>query len=93
MLQFVATELEWIGAKYLSAKKGYKSTAGIFTHLFRPFLGTATAEKAFELINVILSDSAIDARGARFSEPLQFKDSSRLDGVETLVDIKGLGIG
>jgi len=35
-----------------------------------------------------------DARGARFSELLQFTDSSRLDGVETLVVInKGLGIG
>jgi len=40
----------------------------------------------------ILPDFVIDARGARFSELLQFTDSSRLDGVETLVDIKGLGI-
>jgi len=93
MLQFVATELERIGAKYLAAKKGYKSTAGIFTHVLQPLLGTATADKAFKLINGILPDFAIDARGARFSELLQFTDSSRLDGVETLVDIKGLGIG
>jgi len=42
MLQFVATELERIGAKYLAAKKGYKSTAGIFTHVLQPLLGTAT---------------------------------------------------
>ena len=65
-------------------------TAGIFTHVPQPLLGTATADKAFKLINGILSDFAIDARGARFSELLQSTDSSRLDGVETtLVDIKG----
>ena len=93
MLQFVATELERIGAKYLAAKKGYKSTPGNFTHVLQPSLGTATADKAFKLINGILPDFAIDARGARFSELLQFTDSSRLDGAGTLVDIKGLGIG
>jgi len=94
MPQFVATELERIGAKHLAAaKKGYRSAAGIFTHVPQPFLGTATADKAFKLINGILPDLAVVARGARFSELLQFTDSSRLDGVETLVDIKGLGIG
>ena len=67
MLQFVAIELERIGAKYLAAKKGYKSTAGIFTHVLQPLLGTATADKAFELINGILPDFVIDARGPRFS--------------------------
>jgi len=36
---------------------------------------------------------AIDARGARFSELSKFMDSSRLDGAETFVDTKGLGIG
>jgi len=93
MLQFVATELELIGAKYLAAKKGYKSIAGIFTHVLQPLLGTATADKALEIINCILLDFAIDARGTRFSELLQFTYPSRLDGVEALVDIKGLGIG
>ena len=42
MLQFVVTELEQIGAKYLAAKKGYKSTADIFTHshtFSSPYLG------------------------------------------------------
>ena len=47
--------------------------------------------KSFKLINGVLPDFVIDARGARFSKLLQFTDSSRLDGVETLVDIKGLG--
>jgi len=68
-------------------------TAGIFTHVLQPLLGTATADKAFEFINGILPDFAIDARGARFSELLKFTDSSCLDGVETLVDTKGLGVG
>ena len=66
MLQFVATDLEQIGAKFLSAKKGYKSTAGIFTHVLQPLLGTAAVDKAFKLINGILSNFAIDTRGARF---------------------------
>ena len=56
-------------------------------------LRTATANKAFKLVNGILPDFAIDARGTRYSGLLQFTDSSRLDGVETLVDIKGVGIG
>ena len=43
--------------------------------------------------NGILPDFVTDARGPRFSELLEFMDSSRLDGVETLADIKGLGIG
>ena len=90
MLQFVIIELERIGAKYLAAKKGYKSTAGIFTHVLQPLLGTATADKAFKLINGIPPEFVIDARGARFSEFQQLVDSSRLDGVETLDDIKGL---
>ena len=77
----------------LRSKKGYMSTAGIFTHVFQPLLGTATADKAFKLINGILPDFVIDARGPRFSELLEFMDSSRLDGVETLADIKRLGIG
>jgi len=55
--------------------------------------GTATADKAFKLITGHLPGFVIDARGARSSELLEFKGSSRLDGVETLVDIKGLGIG
>ena len=93
MPQFVATELERIGEKYLAAKKGYRSTAGIFTHVLLPLLGTATADKAFKFINGILPDFAIDAHGARFSELLQFKGSSRLDGGGIMVDIKGLGIG
>jgi len=70
MPQFVATELERIGAKYLSAKKGYRSTAGIFTHVPRSLLRTATADKALELISGILPDLVIDARGARPSELL-----------------------
>ena len=85
--------IQRIGAKYLAAKKGYKSTAGIFTHVLQPLLGTATADKAFKLINGIFPDFVIDARGPRFSELLEIMDSSRLDGVETLADIKGLGIG
>ena len=81
MLQFVAIELERIGAKYLAAKKGYKSTAGIFTHVPQPLLGTATADKAFRLIDCILPDFAIDARrGARFSDLLEFMDSSITSG-------------
>ena len=90
-MQTIAKEA--ITKKKKVSKKGYKSTAGIFTHVLQPLLGTATADKAFKLINSILPDFAIDARGARFSELLQFTDSSRLDGVETLVDIKGFGIG
>jgi len=46
-----------------------------------------------KLINGILPDFVVDARGARFSELLCFTDLSRLDGVETFVDIKSLGIG
>ena len=43
MLQFVAAiELGRIGAKYLAAKKGYKSTAGIFTHVLQPLLAPVT---------------------------------------------------
>ena len=93
MPQLVAIELERIGAKYLAAKRGYKSTAGIFTHVLQPLLGIATADKRFKLINGILPDFIFDARGPRFSELLEFMDSSRLDGAETLADIKGLGIG
>ena len=70
MLQFIATELERIGAKYLAAKTGYKLTAGICTHVLQPLHGTATADKALKLFNAILPDFAIDARGARFSELL-----------------------
>ena len=70
MSQFVATKTERIGAKYFTAKKGHKSTAGIFTHVLQPLLGTATADKAFELINGILPGFAIDSRGARFGELL-----------------------
>ena len=55
MLQFVAIELERIGAKYLAAKKGYKSTAGIFTHVLQPLLGTVTADKAFKLASFRIS--------------------------------------
>jgi len=54
---------------------------------------TATADKAFKLINGTLPDFTIEARGARFSELLRFTDLSRLDSVGTLVDIKGLRIG
>jgi len=35
----------------------------------------------------------MDARGTRFSELLEFTDSSHLGGVETFVGIKGLVIG
>ena len=35
----------------------------------------------------------VDTRGSRLSELLHFTGSSRLGSVETLVDIKGLGIG
>jgi len=73
MPQFVATELERIGAKYLAAKKDDKSTAGIFTHVLQFLLGTATADKSFKLINGILPDFSIDARGARFSELLHLR--------------------
>ena len=64
-------------------RKGYKSTAGIFTHYIQTLLGTATVDTAFKLINGILPDFTIDARNARFSELLQFTDSSRLYGAET----------
>jgi len=67
-----------------------KSTAAIFTHVPQPLLGADTADK---LINGTLMGFDIGARGARFSELFTFLDSSRLDGVETLVDIKGFGIG
>ena len=67
-----------------------KSTAAIFTHVPQPLLGADTADK---LINGTLLGFDIGARGARFSELFTFLDSSRLDGVETLVDIKGFGIG
>ena len=79
--------------KYLAAKKGHRPTAVIFTHVLQPLLGTATASKVFKPINGALPDFVTDARGARFSELLQFTDSSRLYGVETFVDIKGLGFG
>jgi len=46
-----------------------------------------------KLIYGILRDFVIDSRGARFSKLLHFTGSSRLDDAETLVDIKGLGIG
>ena len=75
MPQFVVTELERISAKYLDAKKGYKSTAGIFTHVPQPLLGTATVNKAFKLINGIFPDFVIDARGPRFSELQKHMDS------------------
>jgi len=63
-------------------EEGLQLTAGIFTHVPQPLLRTATANKALRLINGIFPDFAIDARGARFSELLQFTGSSRLDGVE-----------
>jgi len=40
-----------------------------------------------------IPDVALEVLGARFSELSKFMSSSRLDGVETLVDIKGLGNG
>jgi len=55
-------------------------------------LGTTTADKAPKLINGILPNFVIDARGARFNELLKLTGSSRLDGAETLIGIKGLGI-
>ena len=45
MPQLVATELKQIGATHLAAKKDHRSTAGIFTHVLLPLLGTATAAK------------------------------------------------
>ena len=60
----MATDLERIGAKYLAAKMGYKSTARIFMHVTQPLLGLRQADKAFKLVNGILPDFAIDARGA-----------------------------
>ena len=74
-------------------RKTHKYLAGICTHFLQPLLGTATADKALKLINGTLPDFAIDASGARSSELLQLSDSPRLDGLETLADIKGLGIG
>jgi len=71
--------------KYLVAKKGYKSTAGIFTHVLQPLLGTETVDRAFKLINGILPGFSIDARGARFSELVQYTISSRLDGAEAFL--------
>ena len=52
----MATELERIGGKYFAAKKGYKSTAGIFTRVLQPLLGTDIIEKAFRFINSTLPD-------------------------------------
>ena len=75
-----------------SSGSAQKVNAGTFTHVLQPLLGTTTANKASELINGILPGFVIDARGARLSEFLQFTDSSRLGGVVTLVDTKGLGI-
>jgi len=72
---------------------GYRSTAGIFMHVPEPLLGIATADQAFKPIKGIFPDFAFDACNAIFSELLKFTSSSRLDGVETLVDIKGLSIG
>ena len=54
MPQFVATELERIGAKYLAAKKGYKLDRQHFTNLF----GTAAVDKATKLFRGILQDFA-----------------------------------
>ena len=72
VLQFLATELERIGAKQIPRrKKGHDSTAGIFTQVLQPQLGAATVAKVFKLINGIPPDFTIYARGARFSELLQ----------------------
>ena len=79
--------------KYLAVKKGYKSTAGIFTRLLEPLLGTVAANMAFRLNNGILPGFAIDARGSRFSKLLKITNFSRLESAQTLVDIKGSGIG
>ena len=55
MLQFVATELERSGAKYLvAAKKGYKSTDGIFTHVLQQpmaLLEAAAVDKAYQWLH------------------------------------------
>jgi len=83
MPQFLVTELERIGATYLTAKKCYKSTAGIYMHVPQPFLGTAAVEKAFRLIDGILPallSTPVEQDSARI---LQFKDSSRPGGVES----------
>ena len=77
----MATELDRIGAKFLDEKKGYKSTVGIFTHVLQPLLATAPIDKAFKLLNGILPNFAIVARGARFIELKQFTDSPRLNDV------------
>jgi len=37
-------------------KKGYKSTAGIYTHVLQPLLGTAAADIRFGLIKGIIPD-------------------------------------
>jgi len=87
------TSRERTGAKHLAAKTGYTSIAGIFMCVIPPLLGAATTDRALGVVYGAFSGFAVDARGARFGELSRFMDSSHLDGVESWVDIKDLGIG
>ena len=69
MPKSVATELERIGAEYLAAKRGYKSTAGTFTRSPAPAPGCSSRQGA-QAYQWHPSGFAIGACGAKFSELL-----------------------
>jgi len=89
MPQFVAFELERIGAIIPRCGEGLQVDR---RHFHTRYPALARDSDSRQGAHAHRSDFAIDARGARFSELLQFTGSSLLGDVETLVDIE-LGIG
>jgi hypothetical protein len=93
MLEFVLVQLRKIGARASAAKKGSITTAGIFTHLLQAFNGDPSpSTDHVKLVNGILPDMLLDARGPMSNEFSDVTGSTFFDFVETLFDVKGLGI-
>jgi hypothetical protein len=94
MLEFVIVQLRKIGIRVNAAKKGHPSTAGIFTHLLQEYNATLHPSKeAVQLVNGILPDMLLNATGPLANEFSSVTCSTFFDYVETLLDVKGYGLG
>ena len=93
MLEFVLVQLRKIGIRANAAKKGSKTTAGIFTHLLQVFNASPSpSSENVKLVNGILPDMLLDARGPMSNEFSDVTGSTFFDRVQTLFDVKGFGI-
>ena len=93
MLEFALVQLRKIGPRAKAAKKGTKTTAGIFTHLLQAFnANPSPSSEHIRLVNGTLPDMLLDARGLMSNEFSDVTGSTFFDFVETLFDVKGYGI-